>query len=425
MMSLVGFLFGMSLWRASGIQTRVTETESPSPRLGNSAPLSEDGFLSVVALKSDEDMKAYIHRLLSSEARFVADKGKLNGFVGFYSGTSAHLGHKGSHKCVDGENPSEELCLQTAQKLIPEGQVQGRVGLQSGEYPAVPPGCSVQSGGDWAAHYNKKVDALNNGAYSPVCFDNHPERRLDDLKAELRRMRWVADGLGRTAELSADGFQKVIKLACTGNTRAFLRRVLESEHAKVADDASFDRVVRYEAADSNFDELKAQLLSSSWVVPLEHWQGLSGSTAPLTEDGYSMVAKLKSDAEMAMFVRRVVASEARTIVDEAAFSGVVPFYSGTTSVQTLDGLKSEIRHGSSWVGLDIGRTAPLSEEGYQQVAARRSNVQMKEFARRMLATSGSTIDPGSLNGLVPYHSGKVMAQSFEKLQQDLAPFTAL
>lgn len=413
----------MLLWGASGIQTRTTETELP-PRFGNSAPLSDDGFLAVAKLKSDEDMKAFIHRLLSSEARYVADKGKLNGFVGFYSGTSAHLGHKGSHKCVEGETPTEELCLQAAQKLLPEGTIPGRVGLHSGEYPAVPPGCSVQSGGDWAAHYNKKADALNNGAYSPVCFDNQPHR-LDELKKELRPMRWVADGMGRTAELSADGHRKVIELASLGNTRAFLRRVLESEHVKVADEASFDRFLRFEAADGSFDELKAQLLSSSWVVPLEDWQGLSGATAPLTEDGYSMVAKSKSDPEMATFMRRVVASEARTIVDDAALNGIVPFYSGTSAVQNLDNMKAEIRRGSSWVGLDIGRAAPLSEEGYQQVAARRSNVQMKEFSRRLLSASGSSIDPGSLNGLVPYHSGKVLVQSFEKLKQDLAPFTAL
>lgn len=414
----------MLFWRVSAIQTRAPEPELSS-RLGNAAALSEDGFLAVAKLKSDEDMKAFIHRMLLSEARFVADKGKLNGFVGFYSGTSAHLGHKGSHKCVEGESPSEELCLKAAQKLLPEGQIQGRVGLQSGEYPAVPPGCSVQSGGDWAAHYNKKADALNNGAYSPVCFDNGPSRHFDNLKAELRRMHWVADGMGRTAALSAGGYRGVIELASVGNTRAFWRRVLESEHLKVADDMPFDRFVRYEAADGSFDELKARIVSSSWVVPLEDWQGLSGTTAPLTEDGYSMVARLKSDAEMATFLRRVVASEARIVVDEAAFNGVVPFYSGTTSAQSLGNLIAEIRHGSSWVGLDIGRTAPLSEEGYQEVAARRNNVQMKEFARRVLAASGSSIDAGSLNGLVPYHSGKVLVQSFEKLQQDLAPFTSL
>merc|ERR1719375_906368 len=106
-----------------------------------------------------------------------------------------------------------------------------------------------------------------------------------------------------------------------------------------------------------------------------------------------MVAKLKSDADMATFVRRVVASEARTVIDDAALNGVVPFYSGSTSVQSLDSLRAEIRRGSSWVGFDIGRTAPLSEEGYQQVAARRSDVQMKEFTRPVVASSGSSIDP--------------------------------
>jgi len=113
---------------------------------------------------------------------------------------------------------------------------------------------------------------------------------------------------------------------------------------KVADEVPFDRFVRYEATDGSFDEIKTRIVSSSWVVPLEDWQGLSGATAPLTEDGYSMVARLKTDAEMATFVRRVVASEARIVVDDAAFNGIVPFYSGTTSAQSLGALLVEIRH---------------------------------------------------------------------------------
>ena len=41
-------------------------------------------------------------------------------------------------------------------------------GAPSSSWGGVPPGCSVQSGGDWATHYNTG-NGTNNGGYSPVC----------------------------------------------------------------------------------------------------------------------------------------------------------------------------------------------------------------------------------------------------------------
>lgn len=391
---------------------------------GTVVPLSEDGFQRVAKLKNDVEMKAFINRVLQSEARYATDKAQINGFVPFYSGTKAHAAHKGAHKCDIGESVSEELCLQAAQQVLPEGQTQGRDTLQVGSYARVPVGCSVQSGGDWAAHYNKNPNGMNDGGYSPICAEAQT-RDLATMKAELRRANWVADGLGRTAQLTEEGYQKVVQLKSTGSTRAFLRRLLEADHSKVTDDKAFDGVVRIYsgemAAQKSLAELQQVLKSAPWVVPLGDWQGLSGSTAPLTEEGYQLVAKLKNDDEMKSFIHRLLESEARTVQDEAGLNGVVPYHSGTKSVQTLDGLKAEIRdkERNSWVGKDIGRTAELSEEGYASVAERRSNVQMKEFIRRFVIAEFRTIDAATLNGLVPYHSGKISVQSFDKLKQDI------
>lgn len=407
-----------------GLHHRENTLANDPGLVGSAAPLSEDGFQRVAKVQNDLAMKAFINRVLLSEARYVTDHAQFNGFVPFYSGTKAHAAHKGAHKCDGGESVSEELCLQAAQQILPVDETQGRTNLQVGLYARVPAGCSVQSGGDWAAHYNKNPNGMNDGGYSMVCADADA-RDLVTLKAELRKADWVAAGLGRTAQLNEEGFQKVVQLKSTGNTRAYLRRLLEADHNKVTDDKALDGVVRVYsgemAAQRSFAELGQELKSAPWVVPLGDWQGLKGSTAPLSEEGYQLVAKLRSDEEMKTFIRRLLDSEARTVEDEAGLTGVVPFHSGSTSVQSLDGLKAEIRDKTRnwWVGKDLGRTAELSEEGYASVAARRSNVQMKEFIRRVVMADFRTIDAAKMNGLAPYHSGKISIQSYAKLHEDL------
>merc|ERR1719198_7566 len=376
-------------------------------------------------MKSDKDMKAFAYRVLMSEARYATDEGRLNGFVPFYSGTQAHLTHKGAAKCDSGESTSERLCLEVAQRLLPAGTIQGRTALQVGSYGPVPVGCSVQSGGDWTAHYNKNPAGYNNGGYSLVCGD--PQKHtLAELKTELRRASWTADGLGRTAQLTEDGYQKVFQEKSVGHMRAYLRRLLDSEHFKVSDDTAFDAFVRIctseEAAQKTLTVLLGELKLVPWVEALSSWQGLSGANAPISEDGYQLVAKLRSDVEMQAFIQRVLASEARTVQDEAGLKGILPFYSGVEAVQSLAALQAEIRdksRSSSWVGLDVGRTAPLSQEGYTAVADRRSNVQMKEFIRRIASEKYMSIELGAMNGLVPYHSGKITTQTFDKLVSDL------
>jgi len=80
----------------------------------------------------------------------------------------AHLDPQGSNTCST-TSISEEECLEAVTELLPAGQRQGRTGLVAGEWGHVPVGCSMQSGGDWAAHFNRRHHGSNTGAYSPVC----------------------------------------------------------------------------------------------------------------------------------------------------------------------------------------------------------------------------------------------------------------
>jgi len=147
----------------------VHEQQSPGfGSIGSTVPLTEKGYQTVASLKDDKEMKAFIHRVLEKEARYAKEPAELSGLVPFYSGTQAHLTHKGAAHCDEGDSLPENLCLQVAQRLLPGGTTQGRTILQVGSYEAVPVGCSVQSGGDWAAHYNRGNGA-NDGGYTKVC----------------------------------------------------------------------------------------------------------------------------------------------------------------------------------------------------------------------------------------------------------------
>ena len=92
---------------------------------------------------------------------------------------------------------SQRECLAAAMRVLPKGVRPAR-GLQLGDgtaalrawraraacaragggrscghgertgWDGVPPGCSMQSGGDWAVHFNRGA-GWNSGKYSPVC----------------------------------------------------------------------------------------------------------------------------------------------------------------------------------------------------------------------------------------------------------------
>lgn len=105
------------------------------------------------------------------------DTMSLDGMTGKASGVTLvchnyHYDVVGSTTCST-EGVSEAACLAAVQHLLPEGIVQGRLQLVTGNWGWVPSGCSVQSGGDWAAHYNRNSDGRNiGGHYTLVCVNS-------------------------------------------------------------------------------------------------------------------------------------------------------------------------------------------------------------------------------------------------------------
>jgi hypothetical protein len=80
---------------------------------------------------------------------------------------------------------AQSECYEAAIRLLPKGEVMGRTGLivgnhmnlGSAEWQDIPPGCSLQSSGDWAAHYNHGSQGGGLGLYSLVCKSNTPYLR--------------------------------------------------------------------------------------------------------------------------------------------------------------------------------------------------------------------------------------------------------
>lgn len=94
---------------------------------------------------------------------------------------AVHMG--ASDEACDTSSVSEAQCLRAVQALLPHDQVQGRTTLVAGRWQHVPPGCSVQSGGDWAAHYNRRSSG-SGAAYRVVCNGNTDGSANEDSEAE-------------------------------------------------------------------------------------------------------------------------------------------------------------------------------------------------------------------------------------------------
>lgn len=63
---------------------------------------------------------------------------------------------------------TEEQCLDAAVKKYGDKVKATRSILLVGRWGHVPAGCSVQSGGDWAAHFNHRTNVKNDGSYTVV-----------------------------------------------------------------------------------------------------------------------------------------------------------------------------------------------------------------------------------------------------------------
>ena len=92
----------------------------------------------------------------------------------FNKRTTSRNAH-GSYTLILFSAVAEADCLEAAKTIYGSVVTAKRSTLQVGTWTHVPPGCSVESGGDWAAHFNKGLignSSANNNSYTLV-YSNH------------------------------------------------------------------------------------------------------------------------------------------------------------------------------------------------------------------------------------------------------------
>merc|ERR1711874_705857 len=121
--------------------------------------------------------------------------------------------------------------------------------------------------------------------------------------------------------------------------------------------------------------------------------------------------------------------------DKDALHEIVPHYSGVEGMQGYKSLLKELERAPWIVQAECRKpnsttntvnplTLSFDEVGYQAVAARKSNVKMNSFIRRVILAHGGRItDKDKLHRLVPSYSGVAGVQSYETLITELAGAT--
>lgn len=113
--------------------------------------------------------------------------------------------------CPKGTLPvPKEKCLEAVKAVLPIGRNIGRKNLVVGNWGWVPKGCTTQTGGDWAAHFNTgngaNLSSLDKRAnYRKLCYvkpcpkqyslKGHKKSSIDNLKDWITKSRKVFDGL--------------------------------------------------------------------------------------------------------------------------------------------------------------------------------------------------------------------------------------
>lgn len=401
---------------------------------GASATLNEDGYESVAKLKNNAEMKTFIQRVVDDMGGRVVDEPGFNGVVPYYSGQRATQTFAALRAEISSAPTSAKAWVEMDSDAIPDASTQ------------------------------------NGGSESQSESD---ESIMDTA-------------IGSTTSLDERGYKAVSKLRSNSEMGAFIQRLVSQMGGRIVDEAGFQGVVPFysgQQAKQSFEALRKEIQSSAksnsaWVEIEEstsssdveensqafvdqHDEGASssgsmGAEAPLSEKGYKTVSGLRSNTEMRTFMQRVVADMGARVVDEAGFSGVIPYYSGVRSTQSLEALKQEIRSTpdsrNPWVefsspisametsiatagtryqrranledagasGAISGSSVSLDEEGYKVVSSLRNDAEMKTFIERVVESMDGVVgDEAGLNGVVPYYSGVRSTQSLQALKKEI------
>jgi len=154
-----------------------------------------------------------------------------------------------------------------------------------------------------------------------------------------------------------------------------------------------------------------------------------GEAAHLTEEGYGEVSRECSHPEMYLFAERVIKDLGLELCDTGSLEGTVKYHTCDDS-QSLKKLKEDLQKGTSeqcaWVSQPgscrdvVGKSAALTEDGYAAVSKTCCQLDMEQFAERVVAELGFEIcNLGGLSGILRHHNCENGVQTLAKLREDV------
>jgi len=298
-------------------------------RKGNSAPLNEVGFAAVQALRSNDEMATFARRVANDMMNLeVLNISSLSHFVKQYSGDQNRKGYD---------------ILQIDLAMVGHGN----------DTWLAPRTAPLQHAGEDCFDRCNKT-----GGYCSLCgkgnaccrkgWAKNPTECTSAMNYLTAKHECTVIATGAFAPLSESGYAAVSLLKNDTQMERFIRRTAAALDITVKSDMSLRGLVPFYSGSKSkrsYTALTAELTKisshpNSWLSP-------RGSTAPLTEAGYTTVAALGSSLEMAQFVHRTAQSMKLSVKNEAQLRGMVPYYSGERTKSNFTNLQAELRRVSA------------------------------------------------------------------------------
>eukprot|EP00928_Gymnodinium_smaydae_P098826 TRINITY_DN9276_c0_g1_i1.p1 TRINITY_DN9276_c0_g1~~TRINITY_DN9276_c0_g1_i1.p1 ORF type:complete len:507 (-),score=94.48 TRINITY_DN9276_c0_g1_i1:130-1578(-) len=233
-----------------------------------------------------------------------------------------------------------------------------------------------------------------------------------------------------TATFDEEGYQSVVGRRNNVLMSRYVFKLLAQLGGEVLNNETMEGVISFYSgvdASQSFSELVAELQDSIWVdwshassefrrtvattvaerqakrqvllQELAKGGAAPGACASIDRYGFRQVSLLRSDAQMEIFIRRLIAAHGGSLHSTDDLIGFVPFYSGGADGKSFDSLKQELRD-AQWVdsfamtrGLSpqVSAGVSLDENGFASVAMLHSRDEMDLFIRRVAAARGEAI----------------------------------
>jgi hypothetical protein len=273
---------------------------------GGNAPLTEDGYIQVAAMRNSFEMFRLARRVIESEGFFLADKGALEGMLGYYT-------------CEKG--------VQSLDKMREE--LRGVAASDNGWV-------TIAGAPSLAQIKSNKVSFLT-------------------ISQKVKRLSDDPLGIGTTAPLDEVGYKEVANTKSNIEMSIFVLRVVRQHGMQVVDEDQFSGLIPYYSGDKSvqtFDTLEQEIQKitkamCAWIIPdteTSNTDGeVDGKSVPLTEQGYYTIAKLRSPLDMRDFILRVIKDMDMTVVEKGGLMGFLPFHDCEHGAKTLKDMKEELQ----------------------------------------------------------------------------------